>query len=140
MLSTQDSALRTLSMFRAIFEKIKSGLSKTRQVFGGVASLFRLKGRVDKEFLAKLEEKLYLADVGVQATTQIVERVRQAFLDKEITGDVETKLPFVRHDVPNGFHSIARNNEAEGDTIVGNDHDRHREQVRKSRDFCSFAL
>ena len=29
---------------------------------------------------------IYLADVGTAATAQIVERVRQAFLDKEITG------------------------------------------------------
>jgi fused signal recognition particle receptor len=77
-------------VFRAIFNKIKQGLAKTRKVFSGVASLFRLRGRVDKAFLAQLEEKLYLADVGPAATTQIVERVRQAYLDKEITGDVET--------------------------------------------------
>jgi fused signal recognition particle receptor len=77
-------------VFSALFNKIKQGLAKTRKVFSGVASLFRLRGRVDKEFLARLEEKLYLADVGPAATTQIVERVRQAFLDKEITGDVET--------------------------------------------------
>jgi fused signal recognition particle receptor len=83
-------------VFRAIFNKIKAGLSKTRQAFSGVASLFRLKGRVDREFLAKLEEKLYLADVGVVATTQIVERVRQAFLDREISGDVET---FVKNEL-----------------------------------------
>ncbi|HKB35991.1 MAG TPA: signal recognition particle-docking protein FtsY [Gemmataceae bacterium] len=76
-------------VFGAIFDKIKKGLAKTRDLFSGVASLFRLRGRVDKEFLAKLEERLYLADVGTVATTEIVERVRQAFLDKEITGDVE---------------------------------------------------
>src|SRR5262249_3709616 len=35
------------------------------------------------------EERLYLADVGTVATTALVEEVRQAFLDKEITGDVE---------------------------------------------------
>lgn len=80
-------------MFRAIFNKIKQGLAKTRDVFGGIASLFRLKGRVDKDFLSELEKRLYLADVGTVATTAIVDRVRQAFLDKEITGDVET---FVR--------------------------------------------
>src|SRR5262245_15530850 len=80
-------------MFRAIFQKIKQGLAKTRDVFSSVASLFRLKGRVDKDFLTELEKRLYLADVGTTATTSIVERVRQAFLDKEITGDVET---FVR--------------------------------------------
>ena len=76
-------------VFRAIFNKIKQGLSKTRSLFSGVAQLFRLKGRVDNDFLGKLEERLYLADVGTVATTEIVERVRQAFLDKEITGDVE---------------------------------------------------
>jgi fused signal recognition particle receptor len=95
-------------MFRAIFSKIKEGLAKTRKVFGGVASLFRLKGRVDKEFLARLEEKLYLADVGPAATTQIVERVRQAFLDKEITGDVETfvknELKAILAEVDNAVH------------------------------------
>jgi fused signal recognition particle receptor len=76
-------------VFRAIFSKIKQGLTKTRNVFGNVTSLFRLKGRVDKEFLEKLEERLYLADVGPTATAEISERVRQAFLDKEIGSDVE---------------------------------------------------
>jgi fused signal recognition particle receptor len=75
-------------VFRAIFDKIKAGLSKTRDVFSGIASLLRLRGRVDKDFLSALEERLYLADVGTAATAQIVDRVRQAFLDKEITEDV----------------------------------------------------
>jgi fused signal recognition particle receptor len=77
-------------VFRALLSKIKQGLAKTRGVFTGVAQLFRLKGRVDKEFLTELEKRLYLADVGTTATVEIVEKVRQAFLDKEITGDVET--------------------------------------------------
>src|SRR5438067_482306 len=77
-------------VFRAFFGKIKQGLAKTRSVFSGVATLFRLKGRVDQDFLKELEKSLYLADVGSTATTEIVERVRQAFKDKEITGDVET--------------------------------------------------
>src|SRR5262245_51191666 len=77
-------------VFRAIFDKIKAGLAKTRSLFSGIASLFRLRGRVDKDFLTQLEERLYLADVGTAATDEIVTGVRQAFLDKEITGDVET--------------------------------------------------
>ena len=76
-------------MFRALLNKIKQGLSKTRGVFSGIAQLFRLQGRVDKEFLRNLEDRLYLADVGTGATLEIVERVKQSFLDKEITGDVE---------------------------------------------------
>jgi fused signal recognition particle receptor len=71
------------------FSKIRQGLAKTRGVFSGVATLFRLKGRVDKDFLQELEKRLYLADVGTEATADIIARVRRSFLDKEITGDVE---------------------------------------------------
>ena len=77
-------------MLRAIFDKIKKGLAKTRSLFGSVAELFRWKGKVDEKFLAELEKRLYLADVGTYATQTILTRVRQAFADKEITGDVGT--------------------------------------------------
>src|SRR5690349_338244 len=76
-------------VFRAFFGKLKAGLAKTRGVFSGIASLFRLRGKVDRDFLTELEKRLYLADVGTGATSTIVEKVRQSFLDKEITGDVE---------------------------------------------------
>ncbi len=76
-------------VFRAIFNKIKQGLAKTRGVFTGIGQLLRLKGRVDRDFLTELEKRLYHADVGSVATALIVDQVRQAFLDKEITGDVE---------------------------------------------------
>ena len=80
-------------MFRALLDKLKLGLTKTRNLFAGVAGLFRLKGRVDHDFLKELEKKLYLADVGSAATAGLVDRMKQAFLDKEI--DKETEL-FVR--------------------------------------------
>src|SRR5262249_31995583 len=80
-------------MIRWLSGKIKAGLSKTKGVFTGVFDLLRGKGRVDQAFLDELEKRLYLADVGTQATALIVDRVRQAFRDKEITGEVET---FVR--------------------------------------------
>jgi fused signal recognition particle receptor len=76
-------------MFRALYDKIKQGLGRTRDLFSGVATLLRLRGKVDKDFLAELEKSLYLADVGTATTSQIVERVRKAFLDKEVDGDVE---------------------------------------------------
>lgn len=76
-------------MLGRFFQKIKQGLAKTRSVFSGVVGLFTGAHRVDKTFLAKLEEQLLLADVGVAATTQIVERVRQAYMDKEVGDDVK---------------------------------------------------
>jgi fused signal recognition particle receptor len=95
-------------VFRAFFGKIKQGLAKTRSLFAGVASLFRLKGRVDRAFLDELEKKLYLADVGTVATTEIVEQVRQSYLDKEISGDVEVfvkqKLKELLNEADPGLH------------------------------------
>jgi fused signal recognition particle receptor len=75
-------------MLGSLFAKIKKGLAKTRGVFTGVVDLFRGRGKVDREFLAKLEERLYLADVGGFAVAAIVDRVRQAYQDKEVTEDV----------------------------------------------------
>jgi fused signal recognition particle receptor len=75
-------------VFKTIVSKIKQGLAKTRGLFSGIAELFSLRGRVDQKFLDELEKRLYLADVGTYATQEIVLRVRQSFLDKEVTGEM----------------------------------------------------
>ncbi len=72
-----------------IVRKLKAGLAKTRSAFGGVVGLFTGAHRVDKAFLVKLEEQLLLADVGITATSQIVDRVRQGYMDKEVGNDVK---------------------------------------------------
>src|ERR1700687_1478856 len=99
-------------MLGKLWTKIKSGLAKTRNLFSGVAELFHLKGRVDKQFLQELEKRLYLADVGTVATTEIVTDVRQAFQDKEITGDVQTfvmnKLKALLSASSEGIHFTAK--------------------------------
>ena len=76
-------------MLGRLFKGIKAGLAKTRGAFGSVLDVLRRKGKVDEAFLDTLEKQLYLADVGTQATLLIVDRVRQAFRDKEVTGEVE---------------------------------------------------
>jgi fused signal recognition particle receptor len=72
-----------------IARKFKAGLKKTRSAFAGVVGLFTGAHRVDKAFLTQLEEQLLLADVGLGATTVIVERVRQGYMDKEVGVDVK---------------------------------------------------
>jgi fused signal recognition particle receptor len=80
-------------MLGKFFSKLKKGLSKTRDVFSGVVDLLRGRGKVDKKFLEELEKQLYLADVGGYAVGVIVDRVRQGYLDKEVTEDI---LAFVK--------------------------------------------
>ncbi|MFO0851587.1 MAG: signal recognition particle-docking protein FtsY [Gemmataceae bacterium] len=76
-------------MLGRLFGKIKQGLAKTRDVFGGVLDLFTGNRRVDQAFLDLLEQQLLQADVGVKATHEIVERVRQGFKDREVGEDVK---------------------------------------------------
>ncbi len=104
-------------VFRSLFGKIKKGLAKTRSVFSGVATLLRLKGRVNQQYLDELEKQLYLADVGTTATLAIVEKVRQSFLDKEITGDVATFVKGQLRDLLSGASS-GLNYSPSGPTVV----------------------
>ena len=76
-------------MLGRLLGKIKTGLTKTRGVFSGVLDLFTGNRRVDQAFLTQLEEQLLRADVGVKATHEIVERVRQGFKDREVGEDVK---------------------------------------------------
>ena len=71
----------------------RKGWRKTAQLFN-VRSWFGEK--VDQSFLDKLESRLIQADVGVEATSKIVERVRVAFSDK--TAD-ENLLTFVKDEL-----------------------------------------
>lgn len=84
------------------FQRLKQGLAKTAGVFSGIKQLFGIRGRVDREYLDKLEKLLYLADVGTAATAEIVDSVRQSFLDKEVTGDVETFVKAKLRDLLSG--------------------------------------
>ena len=59
-----------------LFSKITAGLAKTRDSFtGGLKSVFS--GRVDEDFFEELEEALILADVGVQTSLKLTERLRE---------------------------------------------------------------
>jgi fused signal recognition particle receptor len=103
-------------MFDAIYEAIKAGLSKTRDMFLGIATLFGFRGRVDEAFLQKLEERLYTADVGNDTTQLVVERVRQAFIDKEVGEDVKQFVKKLLREQLND--PVGINYAAEGPTVV----------------------
>jgi len=62
-----------------LLDRFKKGLAKTAQLFN-VSSWFGRK--VDQSFLDELEARLIQADVGVVATSKIVDRVRETYGDK----------------------------------------------------------
>lgn len=59
------------------FEKLKQGLSKTKQaVFGKIDALFKHFVHVDEELFEELEEVLIEADIGVDTTEELLEYLR----------------------------------------------------------------
>ena len=63
-----------------LFQKLKQGLAKTRDVLaGGLKRVLFLGRRLDEELLTDLEDVLLKADVGPKTTTALVDEVRQAW-------------------------------------------------------------
>lgn len=68
------------------FARIRQGLSKTRSgLTDGLASLLLGKKAIDDDLLEELETQLILADVGVEATSEIMERLTERVSRKELS-------------------------------------------------------
>ena len=60
------------------FVKLKNGLKKTRDnIVNGIDSVFNGFSSIDEDFYEELEEILIMGDIGVNATTAIIERLKQ---------------------------------------------------------------
>ncbi len=58
----------------SVFERIKKGLGKTRaSLTGGMADLFSVGKKIDEDLLEEIETTLLMADVGVTATSEIID-------------------------------------------------------------------
>jgi fused signal recognition particle receptor len=73
---------------KASVDKLKSGLTKTRQVFvGGLRSLLRGR-KLDQALLDQLEQRLITSDLGVQASAKIAADLNAAWKEGKIdSGD-----------------------------------------------------
>ena len=67
------------------FSRIKAGLGKTRaNLTDGIADLFLGKKQIDDELLEDLETQLLMADVGIEATSEIIARLEDRVSRKEL--------------------------------------------------------
>ena len=65
--------------------KLRAGLGKTRDaLMGGIESVMRSFVKIDEDFLDELEEILITSDVGVGASEEIIEELRERIRDDRI--------------------------------------------------------
>lgn len=77
------------------FEKLKQGLSKTKEsISEQVNSVFKVFVKIDEEFFEELEEALIMADFGVETSCEIIEQLRDRVKTKRLTdgNDVKSEL------------------------------------------------
>lgn len=79
-------------MFGEIFEKLKKGLNKTKDGFTEkVSEMLNLYVTIDEEMFEELEEILISADIGVETSLGIIDKVKQKIKDKKIKDPKEVK-------------------------------------------------
>lgn len=84
------------------FDRLKAGLAKTRDAFmGKIDKLFQAFVRIDEDFFEELEELLYSADIGVETTEEILERLRTTVKEQRLTdsNDVKAALHGIMRDM-----------------------------------------
>ncbi len=74
------------------FGRLKAGLTKTRDnIVHGIDSVFNGYSAIDEDFYEELEEILIMGDIGVNATTEIMERLKAQVKEKHIKDPAECK-------------------------------------------------
>ena len=70
---------------KGFFSRLKEGLSKTRNnIVRGIDNVFNGFSAIDEDFYEELEEILIMGDIGVNATGEIVERLKAQVKEQHI--------------------------------------------------------
>ena len=78
IIETEELAVEQPAKKKGLFQRLKSGLSKTSNTLTeGMNSLVLGKKKIDDEVLEELETRLLMADVGMEATQRIIKDLTQ---------------------------------------------------------------
>ena len=70
---------------KGFFARLKEGLTKTRNnIVNGIDSIFSGFSSIDDDFYEELEEILIMGDLGVNATSEIIERLKKQVKERGI--------------------------------------------------------
>lgn len=77
---------------KGFFSRLRAGLTKTRNnIVKGIDSVFSGYSDIDEDFYEELEEILIMGDIGVSATSQIIERLREQVKEQHLKAPSECK-------------------------------------------------
>ena len=83
---------------KGFFGKLKEGLKKTRDnIVSGMDSIFSGYSEIDEDFYEELEEILIMGDIGVKATGEILDKLREQVRENHIKAPADCKDFLIRN-------------------------------------------
>ena len=83
-------------MFGKLFDNLKSGLTKTKNALTDkINETLKLAVSIDEDLYEELEEILIMADIGMDTTVEIIDRLKDK-IRKEKINDVELVRPALK--------------------------------------------
>ena len=77
---------------KGFFKRLVSGLTKTRDnIVAGFDSIFSGYSSIDEDFYEELEEILIMGDIGINATSAIIEKLKEQVSEQHIKNPAECK-------------------------------------------------
>ena len=77
---------------KGFFRRLVAGLTKTRDnIVSGIDSIFSGFSSIDEDFYEEIEEILVMGDLGINATTAIIEDLKRKVKEEKIKEPSECK-------------------------------------------------
>ena len=81
----------------SFFEKLQQGLSKTRDgIVKGIDNVFSGYSSIDDDFYEELEETLIMGDIGINATSRIIDQLREQVKEQHISDPGKCKALLIQ--------------------------------------------
>ena len=81
----------------SFFEKLQKGLSKTRDgIVKGIDNVFSGYSSIDDDFYEELEETLIMGDIGINATSRIIDQLREQVKEQHISDPAKCKALLIQ--------------------------------------------
>src|SRR5699024_12407950 len=109
------------------FKRLVSGLSKTRDnIVSGMDSIFNGFSKIDDDFYEELKEGLIMGDLGVQATYDILDDLKQKVKEQHIKEPCECRqilIDSIKEQMDVGETAHQCENKATGAMVSGRNGD-----------------
>ena len=103
-------------MFGKLFNNLKNGLTKTKNALTDkINETLKLAITIDEDLYEELEEILIMADIGMDTTVEIIDRLKDK-IRKEKINDVELVRPALKEVI---LEIMTENDNEKEETFVG---------------------